>query len=143
MLVPLVAVFGIVGGRADTQALVPFKVRGDSISAPLAGLKGDPARGRALFLSRESNCSLCHLLPDGDPRLMGDVGPQLAGIGTRLTAGELRLRIVDSSRVHPDTAMPSYYRVDGLDRVASAYAGKPVLTPQEIEDLVAFLSTLR
>ena len=83
------------------EGLVPFAVDGDEIRAPLAGLHGDAARGRALFTSRESNCSLCHLLPDGDPRFMGNVGPPLGGIGARLTAGQLRLRIVDSSRIDP------------------------------------------
>ena len=74
---------------------------------------------------------------------MGDLGPSLAEVGSRLNAGQIRLRIVDAMRLNPDTIMPSYYRVDGFDRVAEVYRGKPVLTPQEIEDAIAYLRTLR
>jgi len=123
--------------------LVPYRVSGGEIPEPLGGLKGDPVRGRELYLSRESNCALCHLLPDGDPRQMGDIGPPLGGVASRFSIGALRLRVVDSRRINPGTIMPAYYRVDGLNRVAAAYAGRPVLTAQEIEDVVAFLATLR
>jgi len=74
---------------------------------------------------------------------MGNVGPALEGVGTRLSAGALRLRIVDSAQINPGTVMPAYYRVNGLTRVAAAYAGKPVFDAQEVEDMVAFLRTLR
>ncbi|MNC94416.1 hypothetical protein D3C83_112630 [compost metagenome] len=74
---------------------------------------------------------------------MGDVGPPLSGVGARLSEGQLRLRIVDSMRLNRDTIMPSYYRMDGLDKVAEAWRGKPVLTAQQVEDTVAYLSTLR
>jgi L-cysteine S-thiosulfotransferase len=137
----LAAVCGV--GWVCAQPLAPFKVEAGEIRAPLGGLKGDAARGRAVFLARESNCALCHVLPDGDPRLMGNIGPPLGGVAARFTPGELRLRIVDSIRINPQTTMPSYYRIDGLTRVAPSYAGKPVFTAQEVEDVVAFLSTLR
>lgn len=74
---------------------------------------------------------------------MGNIGPPLSGIGARLSAGQLRLRVVDQSRLNHDTVMPSYYRVEGLTRVAPAYQGKPVLTAGQIEDVVAFLQTLQ
>ena len=74
---------------------------------------------------------------------MGDIAPPLSGVGARLSEGQLRLRIVDSSRLNPETVMPSYYKVDGLVRVASAWRGKPVLTAQQIEDVVAYLKTLK
>jgi len=126
-----------------TPALLPLTVDGDEIRAPLGGLAGNAQRGREVFMSRDANCSLCHRLPGGDPRLMGNVGPPLAGVAARLSPAQLRLRIVDFSRIDPRTVMPSYYRVAGLTRVAARYAGRPVLSAGEIEDVIAFLSTLR
>jgi L-cysteine S-thiosulfotransferase len=126
---------------AQAQALA---VVGDGVPQPLAAEAGDAVRGRALLLARDSaNCVLCHALPDPAVRFSGNVGPALAGIGARLTPAQMRLRIADSSRLDPDTVMPSYYRVDGLDRVAAQYRGRPVLTAREVEDVVAYLGTLR
>ena len=86
---------------------------------------------------------LCHAVPYPAIRFAGNVGPSLAGVGARLTAAQLRLRVADNLRVNPDSVMPSYFKTEGLDRVAAAYAGKPVLTATEVEDVVAFLATLR
>lgn len=131
---------GLLAGAIEAQAL---KVDGDGIPEPLAA-GGDAPRGRALLVARESaNCVLCHAVPDAAVRFAGNVGPSLAGVGSRLTAAQLRLRIADSTRLDPDTVMPSYFRTEGLVRVASAYEGKPVLTAREVEDLVAYLVTLR
>ena len=97
-----------------------------------------------MLLAHDSaNCALCHAIPDAAVRFAGDVGPSLAGVGARFTIPQLRLRVADNLRVQPKTIMPSYYRVDGLVRVASAYRGKPILTANEIEDVVAYLATLR
>jgi len=73
----------------------------------------------------------------------GNVGPSLAGVGRRLSAAQLRLRIADIEWLKPDATMPSYYRIEGLDHVAAEYRGKPVLDGAEIEDIVAYLETLR
>ena len=124
------------------DALVPYRVEGGAIAAPLAG-RGDPARGKEIVLGRDANCVLCHSVPDSGLRFMGDLGPPLAGTAGRLSEGQLRLRVVDSLRLNPDTIMPSYYRVDGFNRVAAQYRGKPVLTAQQVEDVVAYLLTLR
>lgn len=124
------------------EALVPYRVEGDSIPAPLA-TPGDPARGREIAFGREGNCLLCHAVPDVGRRPTGNLAPPLAGVGTRLSEGQLRLRVVDSMRLNPDTIMPSYYRVDGLERVAEPWRGRPVLTAQQVEDVVAYLLTLR
>ena len=118
-------------------------VRADGIPEPLEGRTGNAARGRELFQSRDANCSLCHLLPGADPRLMGNIGPAMDGVGNRWTPAELRLRLVDPKHFNPATVMPSYVRTEGLHRVAAGYAGKPILDAQQIEDLVAFLSELR
>jgi sulfur-oxidizing protein SoxX len=128
---------------AATPALLPYRIEGDAIPALLGPASGDPLRGRELISGRDANCLLCHAVTETGLRFMGDIAPPLSGVGARLSEGQLRLRIVDSSRLNPETVMPSYYKVDGLVRVASAWRGKPVLTAQQIEDVVAYLKTLK
>ena len=108
---------------------------------PLASA-GDPARGREVFVSRDAgHCVLCHRAPGVEPA--GDVGPPLGGIGSRLSAAELRVRVADITRVDPDSIMPTVHRTTDLRRVAKAYEGKAVLDAQQVEDVVAWLGTLR
>jgi len=128
---------------AGAEELRPYTVSGDSILEPLTGAPGDPVRGRALVLERTSTCILCHSGPFPEEKFQGDLAPSLAGSGSRWSAGQLRLRLVDASRLNPATIMPSFYRVDGLDRVAPAWREKPILTAGQIEDIVAYLATLR
>jgi L-cysteine S-thiosulfotransferase len=112
--------------------------------APLLGLTGDAARGRAIVANRQRGlCLLCHSGPIPEERFQGNLAPSLAGAGARSTEGELRLRMVDSRRINPETIMPAYHAVDGLERVGPAFAGRPVLTAQEIEDVVAYLKDLK
>src|SRR5262245_51791098 len=116
----------------------------DEISAPLTGQRGDPARGRAIVANRQVRlCLLCHSGPFPDERFQGNLGPDLRGAGRRWSEGELRLRIVDSSRINPASMMPAYHRTEGLTRVAPAWRGKPILSAEQIEDVVAYLMTLR
>jgi sulfur-oxidizing protein SoxX len=125
-------------------ALLPYTVVGDAVPAPLVEAPGDPARGRAVVVSRQRGlCLLCHTGPFPEERFQGDLAPSLAGVGSRLSEGQIRLRLIDSRRLDPGSIMPSYYRTDGLERVGAAWRGKPVLSAEEIEDVVAFLATLR
>jgi len=137
--------FATVAGCATSapDALLPYRVDGDAIRERLAPAPGNAARGKAIVLSRDSNCLLCHAVPDSGVRFMGNIGRPLGGVGAKLTEGQLRLRIVDPMRLNRETIMPSYYRTDGLNRVAEAWRGKPVLTAQQVEDIVAYLLTLR
>lgn len=128
---------------AVAQELKPYTIVGDGIPESLTGQPGDAARGRALVLARSSTCILCHSGPFPEARFQGDLAPSLAGAGNRATTAQLRLRLVDASRINPETIMPSYYRVDGLTRVGSAWRGKPILSAEQIEDIVAYLATLR
>jgi sulfur-oxidizing protein SoxX len=117
---------------------------GDAIPASLTGTAGDAARGRAIVVDRQVGlCLLCHSGPFPEQRFMGDLAPDLRGVGARLSASQIRLRIADSSRVNPETIMPAYFKTEGLQRVAPAFRGKTVLTAQQIEDVVAFLVTLK
>jgi L-cysteine S-thiosulfotransferase len=128
---------------AGAQELRPYAIAGDAIPDSLTGVPGDAARGRALVLERTSTCILCHSGPFPEEKFQGDLAPSLAGAGSRWSAGQLRLRLVAASRLNPATIMPSYYRVDGLDRVGPAWRGKPILSAEQIEDIVAYLATLR
>ena len=116
----------------------------DEIPASLTGSKGDPARGRAIVVDRQVGlCLLCHSGPFPEQRFMGDLAPDLSGVGARLSAAQIRLRIVDPGKLNPATIMPAYFKTDGLQRVAPAFRGKTILTAQQIEDVVAFLATLK
>jgi L-cysteine S-thiosulfotransferase len=130
-------------GPAAAQALQPYVISGDAIAASLTGAPGDAAQGRALVLNRTSTCILCHSGPFPEEKFQGDLAPDLTGSGGRWSEGQLRLRVVDPSRLNPATIMPSYYRVDGLTRVGAAWRGKPILSAEQIEDIVAYLVTLR
>ena len=130
-------------GPAHTQALRTYAVVADAIPDSLTGKPGDAARGRALVIARSSTCILCHSGPFPEEKFQGDLAPDLAGTGSRWSAGQLRLRLVDASSSNPATIMPSFYRVDGLDRVGPAWRGKPILSAEQIEDMVAYLTSLR
>jgi sulfur-oxidizing protein SoxX len=95
--------------------------------------------------SSQGNCIICHHVPISElpAGAFGDLGPSLSGVGGRLSEGELRLRVVDSKVINPDTIMPAYHRVTGLKQVHPTYQGKPILSAREVEDLVAFLVTLK
>ncbi|CAG0996328.1 sulfur-oxidizing protein SoxX [Burkholderiales bacterium] len=132
------------GAPAFAQpSVVPVTVVGDAIPASLTGVPGDAARGRAIVTSRRSGlCLLCHAGPFPEERFQGTLGPDLRGVGARLSAAQLRLRVVDGRRLNPATTMPAYHRVDGLARVGNAWRGKPLLDAQAVEDVVALLATL-
>jgi len=132
-------------GSAWTQAPLPsFSVSGNRIERSLTGAPGDSARGRAIVINRQVGlCLLCHSGPFPEERLQGTLAPDLKGVGSRWSEAELRLRIVDAAVINPSTTMPPYYRLEGLERVAPAFRGKPILTAEQIEDVVAFLATLK
>jgi sulfur-oxidizing protein SoxX len=140
-LLPVVLLALPLGAKA--QALVPYTIVGDGIPTSLTGSPGDAARGRALVQDRASTCLLCHSGPFPETRFQGDLAPDLAGAGARFSESQLRLRLVDASHFNPTTIMPSYYRVDGLNRVGQNFRGKPILSAAEIENIVAYLATLR
>jgi len=129
---------------ADEPSLVRYEIVDDSIPASLTGAVGGPTRGRAIVLNRQVGlCLLCHSGPFPEERLLGSLAPSLAGVASRYSVGQLRLRVVDQSRINPQTIMPPYYRTDRLTRVAPAYRGRPILSAEQVEDIVAFLATLK
>jgi sulfur-oxidizing protein SoxX len=130
-------------GVVHADDLRPYAVVDDAIPMSLTGQPGNPERGRAIVVNRQNTCVLCHSGPFAEQKFQGDLAPSLSGTGGRWSEGQLRLRLVDASRLNPATIMPSYYRVDGLERVGGSWQGKLILSAEQIEDVVAYLATLR
>jgi L-cysteine S-thiosulfotransferase len=143
LLLAIMCLCALASSVATAQALASYTISGDGIEQPLTGAPGDAARGRALLAERSSTCILCHSAPLPEVRFQGDLAPNLAGAGSRWSIPQLRLRLVDAARLNPATIMPSYYRLDGLERVGRTWQGKPILTAEQIEDIVAYLASLR
>ncbi len=129
----------------NRDAFVAWTVTDLAVQGPLAGLEGDPRRGRSVAISpAKGNCLACHVMPVAEQEFHGTIGPPLAGVASRYTEAQLRLLLVDIKQLNPTTLMPSFYKNPAeLQRVAKRYQGKTVLTAQEIEDVVAYLTTLK
>ncbi len=133
----------IAAPTAAQPALVKYAVVNGGIPVSLTGVPGDPARGKAVVLDRKlGNCAACHRIPLDAP-FQGSLGPDLSGVAARLSVPQLRLRIVDADAINPATIMPAYYRVAGINDVAAAFRGKPILDAEQVEDVVSYLATLR
>ena len=121
-----------------------FVIENDAIPLPLTPTPGNAERGRLVFVSRdEGHCVLCHVVPEPDIEFQGNVGPDLTYASERLSAGQLRLRIADASLLNSNTVMPPYYRTSDLNQVGTAYRDKTVLSAQDIEDIIAYLLSLK
>ncbi len=142
----IVSAPGIVAAQGSQEQAQAggYKIDGNAIPLPLTAVPGDAARGRGIVASRQQGlCLLCHTGPIPEERFQGNLAPDLGGAGGRWSEGQLRLRMVDARRFNAATIMPSYYRTEDLVRVAGAWQGKPILSAQQIEDVVAFLLTLK
>lgn len=129
---------------AFAQALVQYQVVGKTIPQPLTGVPGDPEKGKRVVTNpTNATCLICHSMPLPEELDPGNLAPNLAGVGSRYTAAELRLRLVNPKLITPDTIMPAYYRIEGLHRVEAQYVGKTVYSPQDIEDAIAYLLTIK
>jgi sulfur-oxidizing protein SoxX len=138
------ALLAALAAAVAAQEVVPYQVEGDGIRQPLGGLRGDAQRGRAIVASRQTGlCLLCHAAPLPEERFQGNLAPDLAGVGARYSEAQLRLRVVDPRRIHPASFMPAFHTPDHPTRVGAAWTGKPILTAQQVEDVVAWLATLR
>jgi len=133
------------GLQAGAAGITAYKVvDGNSIPKSLTGKPGDATNGRAAAINRKKgNCLGCHKMPIPEQQFHGEIGPDLAGVGSRMTEGQLRARIVDPKLVNPDTIMPSFYKTKGFHRVMKAFKDKTIISASEVEDIVAYLKTLK
>ena len=139
-----VAIFLLCLSAGAFAQISNYGVVGDAIPASLSGSAGDAAKGRSIVANRQVGlCLLCHSGPLPEERFQGNLAPSLAGAGSRWSEGQLRLRLTDSRRLNPETIMPAYYRTDGLTQVSKNLQGQPLLTAQQIEDVLAYLLTLK
>ena len=126
-----------------TQATAPL-VTADAIVTPLTATPGDASRGKAIVISRDGgHCILCHHVPVEEVKIFGNVAPALDGVGGRLSVAQLRQRVVDITAVNPDAVMPAFHRTRNLQRVARELREQPVLSAQQVEDVVAYLASLK
>lgn len=134
-----------VHGDAAAAESVKYKVVDESsIPKSLTGKPGDPKKGRALAINRKKgNCLACHVMPIPEQPFHGNIGTDLNGVGSRYSEGELRLRVVDPKVVNPDTIMPAFYKTAGLHRVLKKWQGKTIIGAQDVEDIIAYLKTLK
>ncbi len=152
MMVAALAVSAVIGGSAiaaerqvTEQGITYTIVDEQAIPESLTGKPGDPEKGRKVFVNRKlGNCLACHQVSAlADEPYHGNVGPSLDGVASRLSEGEMRLRIVDPKVVNPDTIMPAFFRSTGLHDVLEKFRGKTILTAEQVEDVIAFLKTLK
>lgn len=145
-LAATLSVAGAVGGSvAVADELVAYRVvDGERIPESLTGKPGDAARGREVAINTKlGNCLACHKMPIPEQQFHGEVGPDLAGVADRYSEGELRLRVVDAKVLNPDSIMPAFYRNSGFHRVMKKFEGKSVLSAEQVEDVIAYLMTLK
>ncbi len=129
---------------APLATLATYRVVGDGIPTALTGQPPDAARGRDIVSNRQIGmCMLCHQLASANDRFQGDIATNLAGVGARWTVPQLRLRLVDSRRVNAESVMPAYYKTGPFERTAATWRDKPILDAQQIEDVLAWLTTLK
>ena len=136
----------VLAATATAEVLVDYKIDKTNltIAEPLTDTPGDAVRGRAIAIDRrKGNCLACHTMPVPEQPFHGLIGPPLLSVGARYDPGHLRLRIVDPKVINPKTIMPAFYKVDGIFRPLKKFAGKPILTAQEVEDVIAYLETLK
>ncbi len=134
----------LLGGMIQTAAAMDYTMTDDTIQQALTEQPGNAKDGLEVFLDRErGHCLLCHQAASLDATFQGNIGPDLSHVGEQLSEAQLRLRLVDGTRLNPNTVMPAYFRTDKLQQVGADYQGKTVLTAQEVEDVIAYLRTLR
>ena len=136
---------GLISWAANTtehNTLQNYQISANRINVPLTPFPGDALRGRAIVAGRDGNCLACHSAPIPEQQFHGNLGPDLSEVGSYYDAGQLRLRLVDPKKLNPDTIMPAFYKTAGLKQVGKHYTNEPILSAQEIEDVISYLLTL-
>jgi len=130
--------------KAEKMMMVKYVVKDGAIAKSLTGKPGNAKNGRKLAINRKlGNCLACHVMPIPEQTFHGLIGPDLNGVASRRSAGEVRMLIVNPKLANPDTIMPAFYRKDGFTRVMKKFQGKTMLSAEQVEDLVAYTMTLK
>lgn len=139
------AVLAAAAATAETVAPSDVAFTDGAVEQSLTGTAGDPEAGRAVFADRKlGNCLACHMNSDqSDQSFHGEIGPPLDGVADRWSEAELRGIVVNAKNIFDGTMMPAFYRTDGLNRVLEDFEGGTILSAQEVEDVVAYLKTLK
>ncbi|WNJ98904.1 sulfur oxidation c-type cytochrome SoxX [Thalassospiraceae bacterium LMO-JJ14] len=143
--VPALAAAFLLAGTAYAADLVKYEVVDNSVNKSLTGKAGDPQKGVKTFTNRKlGNCLACHQVTalSAQP-FHGEIGPSLDGVAGRYSEGQLRMQVINAKVINPDTIMPAFYRVNGFHRVLDKFKDKPILNAEEVEDVVAYLKTLK
>lgn len=148
LMSPIISLFiftAVISGVVFAASNTDYVVENFAINAPLNGLTGEPENGRKLVIDKnKGNCLACHTLPIPEEDFHGTIGPPLTDIASRLNPAQLRLRIADMKQINPFSIMPGYYRdTTKINRIAAKYEGTTILSAQEVEDIVAYLATLK
>ncbi len=131
-------------GSAEAADLVRYSIIGDGIPKSLTGKPGDAAKGRKIAYNRkQGNCLACHKMPIPEQQFHGEIAPDLQGVAGRVSEAEMRLRIVNPKVINPATFMPAFYRNAGFTRVLKKFKGKSILSAEQVEDLIAYMMTLK
>ena len=139
----LVCLPDFIANANEENRLTNYQISENRIIEPLTNSPGDPFRGRKVVAGRDGNCLACHKAPIPEEQFHGNLGPDLSQVASYYDASQLRLRIVDPKKLNPETIMPSFYKISGLNRVGKRYANKPMLNAQQIEDVISYLLTLQ
>ncbi len=145
LFVPALAAAVLLAGTAVADGLMKYEIADNAIVKSLTGKPGDAAKGVKAFTNRKlGNCLACHQVTAlAAQPFHGQIAPPLDGVAERYNEGQLRMQVVNAKQINPDTIMPAFYRTDGLHRVLDKFKDKPILTAEEVEDVVAYLKTLK
>ncbi|WP_340239440.1 sulfur oxidation c-type cytochrome SoxX [Sulfitobacter pontiacus] len=140
-----IAVFGASMAIAEDVKPMAVPFTNGAVEAALTATAGDAANGRKVFANRkQGNCLACHMNSDmAEESFHGEVGPPMDGVADRWTEAELRGIVTNSKMMFEGTIMPAFYVDSGYTRPLDEFAGKSILTAQQVEDVVAYLMTLK
>lgn len=151
--ITLTAAAVLFAGVAMAEAPAPSEVvfEDGAVAESLTGTPGNVDEGRQIMNKGAGNCIACHMVSDlAELPFHGEIGPPLDGVGDRWSEAELRGIVSNAKIMFPDSMMPSFYKSEGYIRPGNAFTGKaaegeldPLLTAQQVEDVVAYLLTLK